>query len=240
MRVGVPSIDSLGSTGETVLPVISQCATCARIATCTAMSTPARHRPALELGPFSGFAPDAQSITGSDTFRPPLASLPASPMPQLYHHHPQALARPPRLPRIGRPPILHPMRPHQLVLLALLLLAPAARAQTPPFPDTPAGHAAQAWFAAVRSGDPDQLRHLIENRFDPGFRDRVGVEQHLARHTALASAGLNAPHSVAHATEHDITLFLRDGGVWGELRIAVSPQPPHAIVRLVPVRRGCC
>ncbi|MFI4898329.1 MAG: hypothetical protein ACIARR_10940 [Phycisphaerales bacterium JB059] len=123
--------------------------------------------------------------------------------------------------------------PHRLLPLVLLaLLTPILLAQPDLYPDSPAGHAAQRWFDAVRSGNPDHIRDLIENHFDPDFRDRVGVEQHLARHTALAAAGLNAPHSVAHATDHDITLFLRDGGIWGELRISVNPQPPHAITNV--------
>ncbi len=129
-----------------------------------------------------------------------------------------------------RPMPTPPPRIRRLTLLITLALCPAlALSQSPDLPDTPAGRAAAAWFDAVRSGNPDQLRDLIENHFDPDFRDRVGTDQHLAKHTALASAGINAPHAVARATDHDITLYLRDGGVWGELRISVNPQPPHAI-----------
>ncbi len=124
------------------------------------------------------------------------------------------------------------MRYRSLPLLLLALLPSFALAQGDPYPDTPAGRAAQTWFTSVRSGNPDRLRDLIENHFDPDFRDRVGIDQHLARHTALASAGINAPHSLARATDHDITLYLRDGGVWGELRISVNPQPPHAITNV--------
>ena len=127
-----------------------------------------------------------------------------------------------------------PRRLAVLSVLALLAVAPLARAQSdkPDLPDSPAGRAAAAWFEAVRSNDADKIRNLIENRFDADFRDRVGVEQHLNMHTALASAGLNAPHSVARATDHAITLYLRDGGVWGELQITVNPEPPHGITNV--------
>lgn len=117
-------------------------------------------------------------------------------------------------------------------VLLITVLANISLAQDDLYPDSPAGRAAERWFDAVRSGEPDRLRDLIENHFDAGFRDRVGVEQHLARHTALSSAGINAPHSVARATDHDITLYLRDGGVWGELRISVNPEPPHGITNV--------
>ena len=114
-------------------------------------------------------------------------------------------------------------------VLALGLVTCVGFAQGDVFPDTPAGRAAQRWFGAVRSGDANRIRDLIENHFDADFRDRVGVEQHLSRHLALADAGINAPHSVAASSEHEITLYVRDGGVWGELRISVSPEPPHGI-----------
>ncbi len=118
------------------------------------------------------------------------------------------------------------------VIAFLALLCPPARAQGVSYPDTPAGHAAKAWFEAVRSSDANTIRNLIENHFDADFRDRVGVEQHLSMHTRLANAGINAPHSIARETNHEIVVYLRDGGVWGELVIQVSPEPPHGIMNV--------
>lgn len=44
----VNSIDSLGSSGDSVVPVDIQCATCSAISACTANSTNARQRPTLD------------------------------------------------------------------------------------------------------------------------------------------------------------------------------------------------
>ncbi len=135
-----------------------------------------------------------------------------------------------------------------LAALALALATPAATAQDGPttpaaatnprpdlFPGTPAGEAARAWFDAVRSGQRERVEAMINDRFDPLFLASVPYSQHLTMHMRLADAGLSLPHSVSSQTDHRITYYLRDGGVWGQLRIEVSDALPHGIT-MVAVR----
>ncbi len=135
------------------------------------------------------------------------------------------------------------------ILLALAMLVPAAHAQpqeqhepspradatTPDetlFPDTPVGRAARLWFDAIRSGEQAPVEAMIRERFDTAFLEQIPLPQHLTMHMRLARAGISLPHSIASQNDHEITYYLRDGGVWGQLRIAVSRDEPHGITNV--------
>ncbi|MEZ6241697.1 MAG: hypothetical protein R3B57_01500 [Phycisphaerales bacterium] len=139
-----------------------------------------------------------------------------------------------------------PARRLLIASLSLLFCAPvfAQPDPSPPaatetasdlFPDTPAGRAARLWFDAVRSRHEPRIREMIETQFDPDFLALVPLSQHLEMHIRLANAPLNLPHSIASQSDNEITYHIRDGGVWGLLRISVNPEEPHKIT-MVAVR----
>src|SRR5690349_6090575 len=67
------------------------------------------------------------------------------------------------------------------IVFSLVLAASAMLAQTPVIPDTPAGHALQAWLDAFNSGDRARIQAYVE-KYDPSnsvermlpFREQTG------------------------------------------------------------------
>ncbi len=138
-----------------------------------------------------------------------------------------------------------PHRPLAAALAALLIacaapapLAPVAAASAATLlpaqpaldlPNTPAGRAAEAWVDAVRSGDPDTIRDMIETVFDAGFRDEFGVDAHLRMHETILHEEPKF-HSVASADDEQVVIYTDVGHGWGELVIQIHPRAPHGII----------
>jgi CubicO group peptidase (beta-lactamase class C family) len=110
---------------------------------------------------------------------------------------------------------------------ALLLIAPAARAaDSPQFPDTPAGKAVAAWLAQFNSGDPVQMR-----QFDAIYprKDMPSIEDRLAFREATGGFSLVRIEK-SEPTAISVLLQERDSDMIAHLEIQVSADDPPKIL----------
>jgi D-alanyl-D-alanine carboxypeptidase len=115
-----------------------------------------------------------------------------------------------------------------LLLSAVLLTAPAARAAAnpPTLPDTPAGKVVAAWLAQFNSGDPAQMR-----AFDAAYprKDMPSIEDRLAFRDATGGFIL-ARIEKSEPTAISVLLQEKNSDMTAHLEIQVSTDDPPKIL----------
>jgi len=99
-----------------------------------------------------------------------------------------------------------------------------------PWPDTPAGRCAQAFFDALATDGTDALRQFTEEHYPEG----TSIEETLANHLQLRElAGELTFHSASADGDHAVVVFARSELFgWMRFRIELSPELPHRVTAM--------
>lgn len=101
------------------------------------------------------------------------------------------------------------------------------------FPSTPAGKAAEEWFAAMATGDRDILRTFFARRWDTSDEPDNPNDEVAMYLRVLNDTGSLTPHSIMRSEQYEIVLLAAGTrGKWVRATLGVDSRKPYRMTAL--------